>query len=624
MGLRYDFSGWATKNDLRCSDGRTIRKDAFKDNDGQTVPLVWQHRHDDPMNVLGHALLENRNEGVYAYGTFNDTDAGQHAKALVEHGDVAALSIYANQLQQRGGDVLHGAIKEVSLVLAGANPGALIDHPILAHSDGSDEEVETEATIYTGEPISLSHAEEEPKEDEKMAENKSEKTIKEVFDTLNEEQKTAVYAVIGMAIEDAKNGGGEDDEDEKEVQHYDDEGDTVMKHNVFDESTASGGAVLAHADEERILADAKKTGSFRRAFETYVDNNVLQHDDDPAAVSGFDSYPANAGEGIDMLFPEWHDVRPGAPELVTDELGWVDVILNKVHKSPFSRIRTSQVDIRGIDELRAKGYVKGTQKALVGNYALARRTTDPQTVYVKSALNRDDIIDITDFDYVAYQYNIDKLQLREELATAMLMGDGRTAGADGKIEESHIRPIYGDDDLYTIYKELDLEAETNGTDTAANFGENYILAEAAIAAILDAKIDFRGTGTPDMFCTQQFINKMLLAKDMNGRRIYSNKSELATALGVNNIYPVSKMANVTRTKGTGQDAKTMQLDAILVNWADYAMGSTKGGQITHFNQFDIDFNQEKSLLETRVSGANTRIYSVIVLEEEVVEEQGNG
>lgn len=614
MGYKFDFSGWATKNDLKCSDGRTIRKNAFKDNDGQTVPLVWQHQHNDPTNVLGHALLENRDEGVYAYCTFNETEIGQHAKALVEHGDVTALSIYANQLQQRGGDVLHGAIKEVSLVLAGANPGALIDFPMLAHGDGTFDEIEDEATIYTGEPIDLAHAdaEEEKKKDKEVP--KEEKTIKDVFDTLTEEQKTAVYAVIGMAI------GGDDDEDadEKEVEHSDiDEGETEMKHNVFDASTAPAGNVLSHSDEERILTAAKKGGSFRNAFEAFVEENSLQHDDDPAAVSGFTSYPSgNDPAGVDALFPEWHDVRPGAPELITDELSWVDVVLRKVHKSPFSRIRTSQVDIRNISELRARGYAKGTQKALVGNYELVRRTTDPQTVYVKSALNRDDVVDITDFDYVAYQYDIDKLQLNEELATAILISDGRQAGADGKIEETHIRPVYGDDALYTIYKELDLDSEMNGTDTQASFGENYLLAESAIAAILDAKIDFRGTGTPDMFCTQQFINKMLLAKDMNGRRIYANKGELATALGVGNIYAVSKFAGKSRSVTSGNTTKTMDLDAIIMNLNDYALGSTKGGQITHFNQFDIDFNQLKSLLETRVSGANTRVYSAIVLEHE--------
>lgn len=610
MGANYDFGGWATRNDLKCSDGRTIRRDAFKENDGQTVPLVWQHQHNDPMNVLGHALLENRPEGVYAYCSFNDTEAGQQAKAAVEHKDITALSIYANQLQQHGGDVIHGRIKEVSLVLAGANPGALIDFQTFAHSDGELEELDEEATIYTGEPIELAHADEEkPKEEEKEEMAEEDKTIKEVFDTLTEEQKTAVYAVIGMAIDDAKDGETEGDE----AQHSD-EGEEEMKYNVFDESTARTGNVLTHADEEQILAAAKKNGSFRNAFEDFAEANALQHaDGDPEPVSGFRSY-VTGETGIEPMFPEWHDVRPGAPELVTDELSWVDVVLRKVHKSPFSRIRTSHVDIRHIDDLRARGYKKGTQKALAGNYQAVRRTTDPQTVYVKSALNRDDVVDITDFDYVAYQYNIDKLQLNEEAATAILLGDGRVDGADGKIEETHIRPIWTDDDLYTIHKELVIDSEMNGSETGAHFGENYILAEAAIEALLDAKIDYRGTGTPDMFCTQQFINKMLLAKDLNGRRIYANKGELATALGVNNIYAVSKMANKTRTSGEGASAKTMVLDAIVMNLADYAVGSTKGGEITHFTDFDIDFNQLKSLLETRMSGANTRVYSAIVLE----------
>lgn len=621
MAHKYDFSGWATKNNIRCADGRTIRKDAFKDNDGQTVPLVWQHQHDDPFNVLGHALLENRDEGVYTYCTFNETDKGKYAKALVEHGDVVALSIYANRLTQRGGDVLHGAIKEVSLVLAGANPGALIDCPVIAHSDGTYENVEDEAVVYTDEPIYLSHADdpeedkEEPekeperKEEKKVADEKKEKTVQDVFDELTEEQKQVVYFMIGQALEDK---GGDD----KEMEHSDLEGDYEMKHNVFDGQTAPRGNVLSHSDEELIINTAKKYGSFKQAMEAFAEENSLQHDDDPAAASGFDSYPVTPGTGVDMLFPEWHDVRPGAPELVTDDLNWVDAVLRKVHKSPFSRIRTSQVDIRNISDLRARGYVKGTQKALAGNYSLVRRTTDPQTIYVKSALNRDDIVDITDFDYVAYQYNIDKMQLNEELATAILLGDGRVEGADGKIEETHIRPVWGDDDLFTIYKDLGpFLTEING-DYSDNFGDNYKYSEAMIAAMLDAKIDFRGTGTADMFCTQQFFNKMLLAKDLNGRRIYSNKSELATALGVSNIYPVSKMANKSRTKGSGGSAKTMDLDAIIVNLADYSLGSTKGGQITHFNQFDIDFNQEKSLLETRVSGANTRIYSVIVIEEE--------
>lgn len=647
MGVKFDFSGWATRNNLKCSDGRTIRKDAFKENDGQTVPLVWQHQHDDPMNVLGHALLENREEGVYAYCTFNDTEVGQQAKALVQHGDVKALSIYANQLQQRGGDVLHGAIKEVSLVLAGANPGALIDFPILAHGEGDNvelTEIEDEATIYTGEPLELYHAEEEEisaenevlehaeepkaeekseeKKDDEMAEQK-EKTVKDVFDELTEEQKKVVYFMIGQALEDAKGEDKDKDEDkdaEDEVKHSGLEGDDIMKHNVFDAQTAPQGTFLSHSDEESIIAAAKKAGSFRQAIEDYAEANELMHaDGDPVAVSGFDSYPVTAGTGVDALFPEYRDVRPGAPELVTNDLGWVRAVLNKVHKSPYSRIRTSQVDLRGIEEIRARGYKKGKEKRLAGQYAVAKRATDPQTVYVKSALNRDDIVDITDFSYVDYQYKIDRMQLENELARAILIGDGRDDAAEDKISPEHIRNIWQDNDIFTIHKVLTLDANANGSNTAANFGDAYRYAQAMEEALLDAKVDYRGTGAADMFCQQQFFNKMMLAKDLNGRRLYNNKNELATALDVNAIYNVPEFANKTRTVGN----KTYKLLAIIGNLADYSMGSTKGGEITHFNQFDIDFNQEKSLIETRVSGATTRVYSFIVIEEEVAAGSGD-
>lgn len=390
-----------------------------------------------------------------------------------------------------------------------------------------------------------------------------------------------------------------------------------MKHNVFDNDERDTSNVISHKDQNNILNTARKNGSFRAALDQYVEDNALMHaDDDPLDVSGFESYGNPAP--VDALFPEWHDVRPGAPELVTDDLDWVQTILRKVHKSPFSRIRTGQVDIRNIDTLRAQGYKKGTKKALAGNYSLVRRTTDPQTVYVKSALNRDDIIDITDFDYVAYQYKIDRMMLEEETATAMLIGDGREEGAEGKIEESHIRPVWGDDDLYTIYTDIGEYLEAINGNFSDNFGDNYKYSEAMVAAMLDAKIDYRGSGSLDMYCTPEFVNKMLLARDLNGRRLYNTKTELATALGVNNIYTVSKLAGKTRTKGTGQDAKTMEVKAIVFNFGDYHVGSTKGGQITHFNQFDIDFNQEKSLLETRLSGANTRIYSCMVFEEEYV------
>ena len=640
MAQKYDFSGWATKNDLLCADGRVIRRDAFKDNDGQTVPLVYQHNHNDPMGVLGHALLENRDDGVYAYCSFNSTPNAQHIKAAVEHGDVVSLSIYANKLVQKGQDVLHGLIREVSIVLAGANPGAYIDNPILVHGEGTADEkwedVLDEAMIYTGEPIELYHSEEvnentelqhsepkkeeeeepkkpeaEPKTDEdktikeeaKMADNK-EKTVQDVFDELTEEQKKVVYFMIGQALEDAQ--GADDDDDE-------DEGDSDMKHNVFD-NDMDYGPVLCHSDELAIITDAKKNGKLKEAMHFFEDENDLQHDS-LQPVSGFTSYPSGATPaGVDALFPEWHDVRPGAPEIVTNDQAWVKAVLGKVHKSPFSRIRTSQVDIRNIDDLRAKGYQKGKQKTLVGNYAVAKRTTSPQTVFVHSALNRDDVVDITDFSYVDYQYKIDRMELELELARAILIGDGRDAAAENKINEENIRPIWTDNEIFTIHKILDTTPAANDP----GFGESYRYAMAAEEAILDAKIDYRGSGAMDMFCDQAFFNKMLLAKDLNGRRIYSNKGELLSALDVNNAYNVPEFQNKTRTVGSGSSAKTYRLLAIIGNLADYAMGSTKGGEITHFTDFDIDFNQLKSMLETRVSGANTRLYSFIVIEEEVV------
>jgi hypothetical protein len=614
----YDFCGWATRNDLRCKDGRTIRRDAFAHQDGAKVPLVWGHNHDTAEAVIGHGYLENRPEGVFVYGYLNDNDMAKAAKNDINHGDITSLSIWANELVQKGGDVLHGAIKEVSLVLAGANLGAQITYPIIAHGDNFEEAID-EAFIYCGEefPIikggdTLKHS--DSLKEELTAEKEGEKkmadtrTPQEFLNSLSEDDLKMVAFITGQAIEAARKETSKD-----EIEHS--EGGDNMNFNAFEGPVNQKGAYLSHADEEAIISDAKKYGSFKQALEAFADANSLAHDSLQPA-SGFDSYPDPAGTGVDMLFPEWHDVRPGAPELVTDDLAWVKTVLGKVHKSPFSRIRTGQVDIRSIDALRAKGYKKGTVKALVGNYALVRRTTDPQTIYVKSALNRDDIVDITDFDYVAYQYKIDRGQLEEELATAILIGDGREAEADYKIEEAHIRPIWTDDDLFTIHVDLaPYLADING-DYSDNFGDNYKYSEAMVAAILDAMIDYRGSGNGTMFCTQQFFNKMMLAKDLNGRRIYNNKNELATALGVGAVVPVSKLANKTRTKGTGQTAKTMKLDAIIVNLGDYSLGSTKGGEITHFTQFDIDFNQEKSLLETRVSGALTRIYSAIVIEEE--------
>ena len=603
----YDFSGWATRANLKCSDGRTIMKDAFKHNDGKVVPLVWNHQHNDPNEVLGHALLKNMDDGVYAYCKFNDTESGQTAKLLVQHGDVNQLSIYANKLKQQMSNVLHGDIREVSLVLAGANPGAYIDS-IMQHGEESDEE----AVIYTGEDIVLAHAgcgssstdEKKKKEIEHSKEDtmeNQEKTVKDVFDTLNEEQKTVVYALVGQALE---NGDMEDD---------DEEGGNNMKHNVFDQDEIQNGGVLTHGDQMDIinLAKSSNVGSFQTALEYYAEENSLSHD---ALAGGF----IQTGEGnVTTLFPEYKDVRPGAPELITNDQGWISVVMSKVHKSPISRIRTSQVDIRNIDALRAKGYKKGKEKSLAGNFKLVRRTTDPQTVYVKNALHRDDIVDITDFDYVQYLYNIDRMMLNEELATAIMLGDGREDGDENKIAPEHIRPIWTDDDLYTLHVDLDInkaKKELQGTNTGANFGENYIMAEAMINTVLYAREKFKGSGTPDYFCTPRMLNIMLLARDMNGRRIYSSKAELASALNVGNIYTAEQFEGKTRTT---TDSKTKKLAGIICNLADYSLGATKGGEITHFTQFDIDFNQEKSLLETRCSGALTRVYSAIAIEEDV-------
>lgn len=629
MNKKFDFSGWATKNDLRCADGRVIRRNAFKDNDGQTVPLVYQHQHTDPMNILGHALLENRDEGVYAYCSFNNTESAQHVKEAVQHGDVVSLSIYANKLDQQGSNVLHGIIREVSIVLAGANPGAYIDNPILVHGEGTENETYeddyTEAIIYADSDISLYHADSEDEddgddkdeEDTTMAKEESGRTVQDVFDEFTDEQKKVVYYMIGQALEDAD----EDDEDEvdDEEDYDDEEEDEDMKHNVFEDDDYMYGPTLSHADEMEILENAKKYGKLSDAIYAFEEENGLEHDG-LAPVSGFTSYPEGGNPaGVDSVFPDWHDVRPGAPEIVTDDQAWVEAILNKVHKSPYSRIRTSQVDLRAIEGLRGKGYLKGNEKTLLANYAVALRTTEPQTVYVKSALNRDDIVDITDFDYVAYQYQIDRMLLRKELAQAILIGDGRALGAADKINPERIRPIWGDSEIFTIRKVLDVSANSNGTNTGANFGASYLYAQAMEETLLDAKTEYRGSGAMDMFCDQAFYNKMLLAKDLNGRRIYNNQGELKSALEVNNIYNVPELKNKTRTEGEGASAKTYRLLAIVGNFSDYNVGATKGGEITHFNQFDIDFNQEKSLLETRVSGANTRIYSFIVIEEEVTE-----
>lgn len=609
--MKCDFSGWATRNDLLCTDGRTIRKDAFKAQNGQVVPLVWNHNHKDPSNILGHAQLENRDEGVYAYCTFNENESGKTAKELVKHGDIRSLSIFANQLKQSGGDVLHGVIREVSLVPAGANPGAFIDS-VMVHGDGSEEigivvGYDENIMLYHSDEEETKDKEESPKESEETEpKNEDAETVSEIFNTLTDKQKNIVYAMMA-------------DLSKKETEVKDDESkegdDEEMKHNVFEQDRNEERNVLTHADQESIvqLAKTNNVGSFQTALKIYAEENGLQHD---AVSGGF----VQTGDGnVTNLFPEYQEVRPGAPELITNDQGWVTSVMNKVHKSPISRIRTSQVDIRNIDALRAKGYAKGKQKAQAGNFKLVRRTTDPQTVYVKNALHRDDIIDITDFDYVQYLYNIDRMMLNEELATAIMLGDGREEGDADRIDPDHIRPIWLDDDLYTLHTDLDVAAakkELQGTNTGANFGENYILAEAMINAVLYARENYKGTGTPDMYITPHMLNVMLLARDLNGRRIYDSKAELASAFNVGDIYTAEQFEGKTRTTS---GSKKKKLLALIVNLADYSLGATKGGQVTHFTQFDIDFNQEKSLLETRCSGSLTRVYSAIAIEEDVTD-----
>ena len=618
------FSGWATRNDLLCADGRIIRKDAFKDCDGQTVPLVYNHDHNDPNSILGHALLENRDEGVYAYCTFNNSESGQAAKEAVRHGDVRSLSIYANKLKQSGKDVLHGMIREVSIVMSGANPGAFIDF-VMVHGEDTEEgfiagyDESIMIHHYTEEEQALQHAENKKEDKESMAEPKEEKkveakeeaktetkekTVKDVFDTLTEEQKTVVYALIGQALEDA---GVSDDEDEDENVKHSEGGNEVMHKNVFETDNTQETNFLSHSDQAEILELAKdsRVGSFKKALEIYA-NDHLQH--------GFDTDGDNA---ISLLFPEFKDVHPGAPELIERDLDWVATVMNKARKSPVSRVRTRQIDARAA-EIRAKGYNnRESEKTISGNVKLLMRTTDPQTVYRRDSLHRDDIIDITDFDVVAYQRNIMKHNLEEDIALAALVGDGREDIDPDKIHEEHIRSVWHDEDLYTIKAPVDIEAakkELQGSNTGANFGENYIYAEAIVTAALYSREKYKGKGALDFYCTPHLLNVMLLARDLNGRRIYETKADLAKVLNVANIYEIEQFEGLERED---KDGNKFKLLGLFVNMANYQFGCSKGGEVTNFEDFDIDFNTYKYLMETRLSGALTEIYSAIALEEPV-------
>ena len=573
---RFDFSGWATRNDLKCSDGRTIRKDAFKDNNGQKVPLVWNHQHNDPLNILGHALLENRQEGVYAYCTFNETEAGQNAKLLVEHGDVSALSIYANQLKQRGSDVIHGAIREVSLVLAGANPGAFIDS-VICHGEESEEE----AIIYTGEDISLFHAECDKKEEtkeEKPVENEkkttesekkttdSEETVGEVLDTLNEKQKTAVFALIAQALENADN-SNDDDEEEKE-----------MKHNVFDQDETKKENVLSHSDIESILSDAKRSGSLKESF--------LAH----TATYGIDQ--------IDTLFPEPKSMNT-PPEFIKRDMDWVAGVINGVHHTPFSRIKSMFANITE-DEARAKGYIKGNLKK-EEVFTLLKRTTTPTTIYKKQKLDRDDILDITDFDVVAWIKGEMRMMLDEEIARAILVGDGRLTSDDDHIPEQNIRPVWKDDDLYTIKTKITVSTTATDDDKA----------KAMIKAAVKSRKNYKGSGNPVLYTTEDFLTNCLLLEDTQGYRLYKSEQDVATAMRVSRIVTVPVMENLSRTDS---ESKTRNLVGIIVNLNDYNVGADKGGAVNMFDDFDIDYNQQKYLMETRCSGALIKPYSAIALE----------
>lgn len=605
---KFDFSGWATKANLKCSDGRVIMKDAFKHNDGQTVPLVWNHQHNDPNEVLGHALLENREEGVYTYCTFNDTESGKTAKLLVQHGDIVSLSIYANQLKQNMSNVIHGNIREVSLVLAGANPGASIES-IIKHGEECDEE----AVLYTGEDITLAHADaEEEKKDEpqkKDEENKKseedkksegEKTVLEVFNTLDDEQKTAVYSLIAGAIED-NDKSGEDNKDE--INHS--EGGNEMKKNVFDQEDMEQGKTLSHSAMNEILELAKtpSVGSFQQARKIYENENKLQHD-------AFDE------ETMGMLMPEYKLIDPAEPKILYPDDTWVSSVINGVHKSPYARVRTRRADARQA-ELKALGYEKGNYKKEGKQIKLLGRTHDAQTIYVKDKINRDDVLDITEFDIIAYQWKILRHTMDQTLAQAILIGDGRDDLDPDKIKEDHVRPIWKDDDLYCIHQDVDIaaaKAKLQGTETANHFGDNYVYAEAIIEAALYSRENYKGSGNLTFYCTPHLLNVMLLARDLNGRRIYSSKNDLVAALNVKDIKTIEQFEGLTRTTA---DSKKKKMLGLFVNLADYQLGCVKGGEITKFDDFDIDFNQYKLLLETRVSGALVEWYSAIALEEDV-------
>ena len=594
MAAKYDFSGWATVNDRLCSDGRTIRRDAFKDNDGQTVPLVWQHRHDSPENVLGHCLLENRKEGVYTYGTFNDTPMGKVAKEQVQNGDIVSLSIYANKLKQNGGDVLHGAIKEVSLVLAGANPGALIDSVVLEHGEDS-EIVDDEAIVYMNEPLSIEddveHADTNSDsnsksdssdnnskngEESKMAEEKKERTVQDVFNEFTDEQKNVVYFMIGEALKEA---GVEPDEGEEAAQSDEGVDEMPNRRNVFDQ-TEDAQDELSHAEIESIFKDAKRLGSLKEA--------VLAHDDEvndePEVTYGI--------RNMDILFPD-DKVAGDMPNMITRDMAWVGTFMTGVHHTPFSRIKMINADVTA-DEARALGYFKGNLKK-EEVFTLLKRRVDPQTIYKKQKFDRDDLIDIADFNVVAFVKTEMRQMLDEEIARAALVGDGRSGASEDKISEDHIIPIYNDSSLYSIQVPVNVEHDAPPSDKAKAF----------IDEAVRARKDYKGSGNPVAFMTEDMLTECLLLEDGIGHKLYKSESEVATAIRASRIVTVPVMEGIT-------DSEKGDLCAILVNLRDYTIGADKGGAINMFDDFDIDYNQQKYLMETRISGALTKPKSAMV------------
>lgn len=574
--MKYDFSGWATKNNIRCSDGRTILRDAFKHNDGQTVPLVWNHQHNESANVLGHAVLENREEGVYAYCTFNDTEAGKNAKLLVEHGDVTALSIYANQLKQNGSNVMHGTIREVSLVLAGANPGAFIDS-IIRHG----EFCEDEAVIYTGENLSLEHADQKPSDKEDKAgeddkgdgkvEGNKQKTIKDVVDSMSEEQKNVLYALVGQALE-----GKEMAQSAIENNNIEDGGEQEMKHNVFEGRETDKKDVLSHDAMETIFKDAKRYGSLKESFLAHADQYGIKD--------------------IEWLFPDAKNVNM-QPDFIKRDDSYVQKVMRGVHHVPFSRIKSMHADITA-DQARAKGYIKGKLKK-EEVFTLLKRTTSPTTIYKKQKLDRDDVIDITDFDVVAWLKMEMRMMLDEEIARAILVGDGRLSSDDDKINEMCIRPIATDADLYCVKAKVSVAA-------AATEDE---IAKAFIRTVIKSRKEYKGSGSPTLFTTEDILTNCLLLEDKNGRIIYDTVEKLATALRVKEIVTVEVMEGA-KTKVEEQEKPLM---ALMVNLVDYYVGADKGGAVNMFDDFDIDYNQQKYLMETRCSGALVKPYSAVAV-----------